>query len=227
LEECVWANPKYSRLRQNNGAEFSMCPPHRGSLSNTTFSLSLQCPPLSRFQSPPHRGSLSNMQMHQSAYQCQYLVSIPSTSGKSFELLPSTASANMDVCSVSIPSTSGKSFELGRELPLICLAWDVSIPSTSGKSFEHSQAGAYPSLADNQFQSPPHRGSLSNRMLMFLLLVLAARAKFQSPPHRGSLSNGVIIVVVSIVKHSTFQSPPHRGSLSNPACQNYFRIKSL
>jgi len=61
------------------------------------------------------------------------------------------------------------------------------------------------------FQSPSHRGSLSDR---FDTVGRIPEPAFQSPSHRGSLSDGRIQGDHCNVE-ALFQSPSHRGSLSD------------
>src|SRR5579883_640930 len=62
------------------------------------------------------------------------------------------------------------------------------------------------------FQSPPHRGSISNGLSTTTLP--GVPPPFQSPPHRGSISNTPPSTPWPESK-PLFQSPPHRGSISN------------
>src|SRR6266404_4266927 len=53
-----------------------------------------------------------------------------------------------------------------------------------------------------------------------------ATIAFQSPPHRGSVSDKSKRDITSHIAKS-FQSPPHRGSVSDPCLNWAFRIKAL
>jgi hypothetical protein len=66
-------------------------------------------------------------------------------------------------------------------------AFKVSIPFSSGKSFRRGERQGHPDRG-NQFQSPSHRGSLSDAKEM-LRIEQIGEGEFQSPSHRGSLSD--------------------------------------
>src|SRR6266704_125815 len=147
------------RRMQSFGSFFFQSPLHRGSLWNKptskprytfhfsfsplfigevsgTHELGRVNARLDAFQSPLHRGSLWNMRA-QLDRAADFFLSVPSSSGKSLELVGRPEPVR-DL-SLSVPSSSGKSLEQlfkdsPQERPNL-----LSVPSSSGKSLERAR----------------------------------------------------------------------------------------
>jgi len=163
-------------------------------------------------------------------------VSVPSSSGRSVQLLRLPRDRSVDLLVVSVPSSSGRSVQPWRLSCSRVPCFYVSVPSSSGRSVQPMLERRQDAPRHPGFQSPPHRGDRCNQVD---IRPLRRTFTFQSPPHRGDRCNLVWAVDDPIIHQRfsplligeigattslsfatsagspAFQSPPHRGDRCN------------
>src|SRR6266849_4227825 len=127
-------------------------------------------------------------------------VSVPSSSGRSVQLLRLPRDGSVDLLVVSVPSSSGRSVQPWRLSCSRLPCFSVSVPSSSGRSVQPMLERRQDAPRHPGFQSPPHRGDRCNQVD---IRPLRRTFTFQSPPHRGDRCNLVWAVDDPII-HQRF-----------------------